>query len=373
MKIFKKELIPLSKTPPIYVIIAFITGYFVWDCISFFEPTIPSYVFWTVYILCSSAFPVSIFMKDCKAKKHLDYFGNYFICVQYIFACAVLLDIIFGTLFVYVLNERVYVYMNFARVLYIVTLLVSIYAIVHATIIHHKKYELVSNKLDNKLHIVHLSDLHLGSINNYTKIKELVHKVNNLNADLVVITGDTFTENLKNVPDLNKIKNALSTLNSKYGTFACLGNHDAGVDYNSMIQFFADSNITLLRDEVVTFDNITLVGRLDLTPLARQDFVRKHIKALLHNCDKNNLIISLDHQPTDMTNSAKTGVDLMLSGHTHGGQFFPISLIIRWFFPHYYGYKKYDNMHLIVSSGTLTAIPSIRIGSNSEIISIFIK
>lgn len=373
MNIFKKELIPLSKTPPIYVVVAFITGFFVWDCISFFNPTIPFWFFWIIYILCSAIFPVAFLMKDCKIRKYLDYFGNYFICVQYIFASAVLLDIICRIIFVGFLNIPINSYMNFAKILYIVSLFVSVYAIIHATIVYYKKYNLTSNKLENALHIVHLSDLHLGSINNVNKISKLINRINKLNADLIVVTGDTFTENLKNVPDLDGIQNAFCKLKSKYGTFACLGNHDAGADFDDMINFFDNSNIKLLCDEVVTFDNITLVGRLDLTPLAKQDFKRKSIDDLLKNANFDNLIISLDHQPTDMENSANALVDLMLSGHTHGGQFFPINLAIRWFFPHYYGYKKYKNMHLVISSGTLTAIPSIRLGSKSELISIFIK
>lgn len=373
MSIFKKELIPLDKTPPIYVVVALITGFFVYDSIHFFLPNMDGWIFWTIYILCPLAFPLSLFIPNSNLSKYLDIFGNYFICGQYIFAVSVLLDIICRIIFVFILGMPINNYMVFTKFLYTISLIVTVYAIINANITHYKKYNFTSNKLDAPLHIVHLSDLHLGSINNYKKVSKMVQKINSLNADVVVITGDTFTENLHSVPDLIKIENAFRSLKSKYGTFACLGNHDGGADFDDMLSFFKDSKITLLCDQLVCKDNITLVGRLDLTPLARQDFERLHISKLLENTDHKNLIISLDHQPTDMENSSESGVDLMLSGHTHGGQFFPINIAIRWFFPHYKGYKKYGNMHLVVSSGTLTCIPSIRLFSKSELISIFIK
>ena len=160
-------------------------------------------------------------------------------------------------------------------------------------------------------------------------------------------------------------------LESKYGTYAVLGNHDSGKSYEEMVEFFKQADIKLIQDENISIsDEFILCGRKDATPIGVQGENRKSIKELLDNVDDNKPIIMLDHQPTSINEAELNNVDLLLSGHTHKGQLFPGNLITNKLFLVDYGYLKVNDLNVIVSSGVGTWGPPIRICSESEITNI---
>lgn len=373
MQFIKKEEIPLDKSPPLYVIGATFTGFMLWDCLKYFLPSVPSIYFWSIYIGLSLLLPVAYILPHSVIRKYFDIFGSYWISCQMSFAIGALIDLLGKIIFVDIFNYPSVSYAYISLFIYSISAIATLYGIIHARFTYYKKYDIDTGTLKKPIHIVHLSDLHLGSFNNKKKIGKIVDRVNELEPDMICITGDTFTENLHGIPEVKDIGMELKNLKSHWGTFACLGNHDSGEDFDKMIDFFNTANIKLLKDEYLEKDNITLVGRVDLTPGGYKNENRKSISEILTEVNKNNLIIIMDHQPSDMENADKYGGNLMLSGHTHGGQFFPIHLVVRWFFPHYNGLKKYGNLYSIISPGTCMAIPPIRVGSRSELISIFIK
>ena len=162
---------------------------------------------------------------------------------------------------------------------------------------------------------------------------------------------------------------ALSLLNPNHGVYFVSGNHDKGYmdnrefSYEDLKNELEKNNVKCLEDTVVNInDYIVLVGRKDKTFTDRKD-----IKDLVQTVDKRKYIIDLNHQPNDYDNE-KDVVDLVLSGHTHGGQFFPLGPLSVLFKANdaYYGLSKRGNTTYIVNSGISDWSTHFKTGTRSE-------
>ena len=257
----------------------------------------------------------------------------------------------------------------------VLTVLVVIIGIFTVKNLKLTSYSINTNKNVEDLNIVVFSDTHLGHQIGYDTVTKIVEKVNNLNPDIVFIPGDIFNTDMKNIKDLDKVTTELSKIKTKYGVYATLGNHDGYKGNDDIRKFLLKSNITLLQDEVYTIDNLVIVGRLDARPIERNltNYNRKTIEELIKDIDGNKYIIMLDHQPSDTDNAIKNNIDLIISGHTHNGQIFPGSLITNAIFKVGYGYKKFDNTNVVVTSGAGFWGAPIRVGTKSEIVNIKLK
>jgi predicted MPP superfamily phosphohydrolase len=132
--------------------------------------------------------------------------------------------------------------------------------------------------------------------------------------------------------------------------------------------------IPVLRDETVEVANVLYVaGRKDKTSESAGADGRMPVAALLEGLDQRKPIILMDHQPTKFAQAAEAGADVMLSGHTHRGQFAPNHLFTRRIFELDWGYMRKAAMHVVVSSGFGSWGPPIRIGSRSEIIQLTLQ
>ena len=138
-----------------------------------------------------------------------------------------------------------------------------------------------------------------------------------------------------------------------------------------MTKFLKDSGIILLADEeMVVEDKFTIIGRLDLSKPGTDDEKRKNIEEF--KFDKSKLVIDLDHEPAELQETADAGIDLDLCGHTHNGQFFPLTLGIGFIWENPAGYiqKKASDghiMHNIVTEGVGVYGPFMRTFTHSEI------
>ncbi|MDF2557861.1 MAG: serine/threonine protein phosphatase [Bacillales bacterium] len=251
------------------------------------------------------------------------------------------------------------------------------YGSFHANQIKVNKYDISIKKSETQLDslkLVMISDIHLGYVRGEKDIKRIVEKINALNPDIVCIPGDIFDGNADALNKQDETIEHLKKIRSKYGVYASLGNHDAGNTYASMISFIQKSNIQLLQDESVVVDGqFTIVGMKDLRPIGNQESKRSTIKKVVSNVDKSKPVILLDHQPSQLQEAAESGVDLMLSGHTHRGQIFPFNYVTQANFMNDWGYLKVKSLQSVVTSGVGTWGPPLRIGSNSEIVMIDIK
>lgn len=362
-----------------YSFVALIGAWRVFVMLRSFFTTLPAALYVGTYLLVTIGLLASFFFPRSWFTKFLDSLASYWMCFQFVFFFSALLEWAGALLFVYTLGLLApFAYAHISLFIFTLTLFTTLGGIINARIIRLTSYRLKVTKLKGtkeRYKIVHLSDLHLGSINDLKAMQKIVAKVNALEPDLICITGDTFTETVWDVYQMDDIAKAFKGFRATYGTYACLGNHDFGKDLAQMLIFFEKAHINLLRDEPADLGPISLFGRSDCYPGGNRRHERRALGDLLQGIDKEKLFIILDHQPTPdiIKESAQAGADLLLSGHTHGGQFFPIHLFIKKAFPQYKGCKKYGNMYCVISSGTYVTTPPIRIGSRSEIVEILVE
>ncbi|MDP3436340.1 MAG: metallophosphoesterase [Bacteroidales bacterium] len=219
------------------------------------------------------------------------------------------------------------------------------------------------------IRLVMMSDLHLGSSINGEDLSRFVEMINREKADIVLIAGDIADMNLEPLIRWD-VAGRLSKIESKYGTYAISGNHEfyAG-EKEKIYSYLRSSGVNVLIDSVaIVGDSIQIVGRDDKT-----NSKRAPLSEILKNIERTKPIILMDHQPFNLEQAQNEGVDLQLSGHTHNGQFWPGSLIVKWMYELSYGYKMKGDTHYFVSSGIGLWGPKFRIGTKSEIVVIDIK
>lgn len=254
---------------------------------------------------------------------------------------------------------------------------VTIYGGLHAKDVTTVRYAVQIDKpggnLDS-LNIVMVSDVHLGYIVGKKDIEKMTAAIRPLEPDLVIIAGDFFDDNLNAVRDQEGIKGLLRGIESTYGIYAALGNHDAGRTYRGMVQFFADAGISLLQDEGVMVEgSFFLAGRKDFRPIGDQGEARKPLDSYLGAVDKTKPLIMIDHQPVALEDAQSFGVDLLLSGHSHKGQIFPARIFTRMIYRNDWGYLRMGGLQSVVSSGFGTWGPPLRVGTDSEVVQIMVE
>ena len=236
-------------------------------------------------------------------------------------------------------------------------------------------YQLESEKLDKPLRIIQFADAHIGSTFTGQEFAKHVAKMQSYKPDIVVITGDLIDNGTK-LKDLQDFLKNLQKLNTKYGIYFVLGNHDtrsnkeslAEYDNKTMLNMLKQHGVKVLQDEVKLIDNrFYLIGRRDAYDF-RRGGRRQNMESLIQELDKNKYQIVLNHQPNDYANEARAKVDLVLSGHTHGGQLFPINNVSLWWGlnDQIYGHEKRDQTDFIVTSGISDWELKFKTGCKSE-------
>ena len=263
---------------------------------------------------------------------------------------------------------------------------VSIYGMINAGNIQTTKYDISIDKKAGKLdslNVVLIADLHLGYNIGCRHMEKMVDKINAQNPDLVVVAGDIFDNEYEALENPDRLAAILRGIQSKYGVYACYGNHDiqekilAGFTFGGkekkessvkMDEFLEKSGITLLRDEYVLIDDsFYLYGRPDYERPGRGIDERKSPQEITEELDLSLPVLVIDHEPRELQELADAGVDADLCGHTHDGQLFPGNLTIKLMWENACGYLKKGNMHSIVTSGVGLFGPNMRVGTKSEI------
>ena len=217
-----------------------------------------------------------------------------------------------------------------------------------------------SKQLSKPMRVVMLSDLHLGYHNRKAEWQRWVKMINNENPDLILVAGDIIDGHMRPLLDEDM---AADFHQLKAPVVACLGNHEYITGIDDAINFYRKAGITLLRDSTVTLGDLVIVGRDD-----RFSRKRKPLKHLLEGVDSSKFIILLDHQPYKLEEAQKAGVDFQLSGHTHEGQVWPISLIVHSMYENAWGFCQKGDTRYYVSSGIGIWGGKYRIGTRSEYI-----
>ena len=140
-----------------------------------------------------------------------------------------------------------------------------------------------------------------------------------------------------------------------------------------MNNMLIDAGIKILDDKVEKINDFYIIGRKDYSKAGDGTSNRLSLDKLVKDVDTNKFVIVLEHEPRDLDNIAKEDIDLHVAGHTHAGQFFPLTIGTRIIWNNHYGYKKYNNMHSIVTSGVGVYGPNMRVGTDSEVVIINAK
>ena len=198
----------------------------------------------------------------------------------------------------------------------------------------------------------------------------------------MVITGD-FVDDDTSREDMLSGCGALGKLQTKYGVFFVFGNHDKGYNSESsrgwsgreLKEQLEANNVIVLQDDVRLIDGrFYIVGRRDRSEEQRGNG-RIEADQLLGELDHDEYIIVLDHQPYDFEAEAAAGADLVLCGHTHGGQLIPIRHVGEWIGENAlrYGYERIGGTDFIVTSGIGSWAIRFKTGCWSEYVAIDIR
>jgi len=216
------------------------------------------------------------------------------------------------------------------------------------------------------LTVLQVSDVHYGMLVENGRLSEIVARINELNPDIVVITGDLVDES---VSHMERMAGPLSKLKSRLGVFAITGNHEyyAGVD--RVVAIMEGAGIHVLRNEVTVLPGgLQLLGIDDPTGARRVGAPVPDFNRIVSTLDPRKPSILLYHQPQNFERAASAGVGLQLSGHTHGSQLFPLRPISHVLFSHLRGLYSQGNSYMYVSRGVGTGGPPMRLGSPPELV-----
>ena len=239
-------------------------------------------------------------------------------------------------------------------------------------------YRLVTDKDlgGENLRIVQIADSHLGMTLDGEAFARQMERVGETRPDLVVVTGDFVDDDSKRT-DMERSAKALGEIRTTYGVFFCFGNHDKGYgnyrDFSTedLRECLEQAGVTILEDETVALgDGVLLTGRQD-----RSEPGRAPIRELVRDLPEDRYHIVLDHQPNDYEAEAAAGVDLVLSGHTHGGQMIPIGPIgiAMGANDRTYGLERRGGTDFIVTSGISDWAIPFKTGTVSEFVVIDIR
>ncbi len=254
----------------------------------------------------------------------------------------------------------------------------AVYLAVGYYLLHHvwqKDYTVHTDK-NISLKIAMIADSHLGTTFDGDGFAEHLQTIAAQQPDILLIAGD-FVDDSTDKADLERACAALGKLQLPYGVWYAYGNHDKGY-YNSRdfsasaLEYALISNgVHVLKDDCVLVDDrFYIAGRLDSSMKDRVD-----MNTLLSGADSSKYIIVLDHQPNDYDNEAASAADLVLSGHTHGGQLFPVTYVGEWFNinDRTYGHEKRGGTDFIVTSGISDWEILFKTGAKSEYVIISVE
>lgn len=267
------------------------------------------------------------------------------------------------------------------------TILMSVYGIVNAQNLKVTTYDVTVDKSSkqDELNVVLIADLHLGYSVGVKQMERMVNKINELQPDVVVVAGDIFDNEFSAIYNPVRLAEILRGINSKYGVYAVYGNHDIEEDIlcgftfsdddvtqvtsiKEMDDFIENCGFTFLYDEAILInDDFYIYGRPDEERPNFGNDSRLEAEKITEGLDLSKLIICVDHEPHDQKKLSAAGVDVDLNGHTHAGQLFPGNIIINFFWDIAYGYKNFDGMHNIVTSGVGLFGPNMRTFTKAEI------
>jgi predicted MPP superfamily phosphohydrolase len=216
--------------------------------------------------------------------------------------------------------------------------------------------------------IVQLTDLHVGATIGRAFIEDIVRRTNALQPDVVAITGDLVDGSVEGL--WNAVA-PLGDLKAKHGVYFVTGNHEYFSGVRPWMDALAKLNIRVLANERVPIgqgpDGFDLAGVHDYGAARLDPEHRSDVALALAGRDPAREVVLLAHQPKNIAEASRLGVGLQLSGHTHGGQLWPFSYLVRLAQPYIAGLHRHGDTQIYVSPGTGYWGPPMRLGTRAEI------
>lgn len=248
----------------------------------------------------------------------------------------------------------------FAMITYISIISLAVFN-AYSPVVHHLTVK-VDKVLPKPMRIALVSDTHLGRWFGNRQIYKMVALIDEQRPDVVVIAGDVMNDST-DVYDKTNMHKHLSTLKAPLGVYATLGNHDYSGNEVAIAKAIERAGIKVIDNKSVWLDDaVLLIGRSDVT-----DPRRPAAADLVADVKTDKPVLFLEHSPEALEEIIDLPVDLHLSGHTHGGQIFPLTMLLKWFRPLVYGLKEVDGTQFLVTSGYGIGAVPFRLGTRSEV------
>ncbi len=248
----------------------------------------------------------------------------------------------------------------------LLTLILGTYSHIETYYLKVEKYRIFSEKIKEPVKILHISDLHLGPVIREDKVSLVLKVYKKEKPDIVVATGDIVDGNADNIAKLSKL---LSKMNPPLGKYAVVGNHEFYAGIEKAIKFLEDSGFKVLGGEYVKVNDFLIVAGVDDNTGKYFGYKIVSEEEILKNVDTKSFVILLKHRPK-VSKEALNYVDLILSGHTHGGVLFFVGYtVLRLIYETDRGIKELrKGKYIIVSKGVGTGGPPMRLLSPPDII-----
>ena len=214
---------------------------------------------------------------------------------------------------------------------------------------------------DSNLKICFVSDIHVGCSNTKRILNRVSDCIRKANPDIVIFGGDVLDIEALKVYEKTFVDVVKKKITSKYDTYTVIGNHEVYAGVTDCIKLLKKAGIKILIDEVVQVKGFNIAGRVDRTVLSRKSLSQ------IVSGDVKNLIV-VDHTPSDIEESAQHRALLHLSGHTHGGQIFPMNLLVNYLFGSTGDLHKIQDTYIYITYGAGFWGPPYRIGNIPEVV-----
>ena len=233
------------------------------------------------------------------------------------------------------------------------------YAFYRAHNIENLFFSIEDSRISKPVRVLQLSDVHVGS-RSPAFLQKAIQQANSLNPDIVVITGDLVDRSRIGQDDLAP----LSQISCP--ALMCIGNHERYVDLKAALEMIKNCNVNVLRDQCIELEGINFIGIDDFDDA-------KHVASALEKLTIPTSLynVVLYHRPDGWDAVKQHKLPLMLAGHTHNGQVWPLNFFVKMRFPEIAGWYRDkeggSGSSLYVSSGTGTWGPTFRLGTRCEI------
>ena len=217
---------------------------------------------------------------------------------------------------------------------------------------------------EKRMRLVFFSDLHIGEAMTPDYIARAVKLIQDQQPDLILCGGDFIDHRAVYAYD-PRVMASLRSLHATLGVYYVLGNHEYRDDMEANIRWVSEVGGTLLRD------SIAFPGNGPLTLIGRDDWVngnRKPFEVIANEADPlRGPVVLMEHTPASIDSIGDSPVDLILCGHTHGGQIWPGQLMVWWRYGMVSGTRPVGEREVCISSGVGSAGATYRVGTRSEI------